>query len=119
MSGATTTTGPGGGVFLVLPGGDATRFQAEGYGMARGPQGEAVELGTATVTLDGSGDGSVAVSFTETFVETPSILVVPPRADSGTYSATSTSKTGFTVTVASSDLTSRDVKVTWTVVDKG
>jgi hypothetical protein len=78
-----------------------------------------VELGTATVTLDGSGDGTQAVSFTETYVDTPSILVAPPRADAGTYSATSTSKTGFTVTVATSDMVSQDVKVTWVAVEKG
>lgn len=87
--------------------------------MARGPQGELVELGTATVTLDGAGAGTQAVSFSESFVSTPSILVAPPEADAGTYSATSSSKTGFTVSVTSSDLTSQDVKVTWAVVEKG
>ena len=43
--------------------------------MARGPQGELVELGTATVALNGSGTGTQAVSFTESYVDTPAILV--------------------------------------------
>ena len=87
--------------------------------MARGPQGELVELGTATVALNGSGTGTQAVSFTESYVDTPAILVAAPRADAGTYAATSSAKTGFTVAVTTSDMVSQDVRVTWAAVEKG
>ena len=86
--------------------------------MARGPQGEVVELGTATVTLDGTGAGTQAVSFGETFVATPTISIAAPTADAGTWSATSTSDTGFTVTASGSDITSQDYEVTWVAVEK-
>lgn len=86
--------------------------------MARGPQGEVVELGTATVTLDGTGAGTQAVNFAETFVATPAIQIASPTADSGTWSATSTSETGFTVTATASDITSQDYEVTWVAVEK-
>lgn len=86
--------------------------------MARGPQGELVELGTATVTLNASGAGSQAVSFLEPFVSTPTIAIASPAADAGTYTATSTTKSGLTVTVATSDLVSQDVRVTWLAVER-
>ena len=62
------------------------------------------------VTLDSSGDGSVVITFEAPFVGTPEIKVIKPKGDSGTYSAGSITKTGFTLTVTSSDILSQDVR---------
>lgn len=87
--------------------------------MAQGPQGEHVEIGTATVTLDGSGNGTQAVTYQTAFVSSPSVLIVPPEADAGSWTAASASKTGFTATATTSDLTSQDRVITWVAVEKG
>jgi len=84
--------------------------------MARGVDGRVIEHGRVTVTLDASGEGSASVSFGETFVATPTIALYTPAGDAGTYTSTSTSKTGFTVAVSGSDLTSRDVYVYWVAI---
>lgn len=63
------------------------------------------------VTLDGAGAGTKAVIFESPFVGTPHVSAVPYKADSGTYTPGSTSKTGTTITVAGSDILSQDVDV--------
>ena len=81
--------------------------------MAKGINGRRTDYGKVTVTIDGSGDGTQAVTFAESFVATPSILVVGHSGDAGTFTAASSSKTGFTATVATSDQVSQDIEVVW------
>lgn len=73
----------------------------------------------ATVTLNGSGTGSVAVLFSpDTFVAAPQVMVVTPNGDSGTFAAASVLKTGFTLNVTNSLVLSQDKKVTWFACEK-
>lgn len=75
-----------------------------------------LEYAEATVNVNGSGAGSVAITFAQAFVSTPAILVIPneaDEADGAVYSASGASKTGFTLNVASSNLVSREVRVKW------
>ncbi len=87
--------------------------------MAIGIRGAHVEYGESTVAVSALGAGTTAVTFATAgtaFTSTPDVLVVGNDADvtdGASYTAASVTKTGFTVTVASSNLISRDIRVKW------
>lgn len=83
-----------------------------------GPLGLQKEEGIATVTLSG-GNGSTNISFRDGFLRAPAVLVVPRESDSGAYAAASVTKSGFTVTVTSSDFSSGDIQVAYIAIEKG
>lgn len=87
--------------------------------MARTAEGHRMENGTAEMTI-GSGDTDLAVSYPGgQFTHPPAVLVVPTRADAGTYSAESVTATGFTVRLASTDLaTGEIVRIPWIAHEK-
>lgn len=91
--------------------------------MSRGPRGRRIDSGVAVVTLNGSGAGTAAVVFAETdFFSPPAILVVPDAADAAagaTFTATSQTKDGFTISISGSNQTSGDVEVVWFACEKG
>ena len=90
--------------------------------MSRGPGGRRFDSGKAVVTLNGSGAGTASVAFVEDFVATPAIMVVPDEADEAagaSFTAASSTKDGFTLTVAASARTSRDVEIVWFACEKG
>lgn len=65
-----------------------------------------------TVTLNGSGTGSVAVVFDTAYQNAPVVLVIPPLGAAGTWVAGSITTAGFTLTVTSAtDLASETVQV--------
>lgn len=80
--------------------------------------GQLYYLGKHRVTLDGSGDGSQAITFDTPFYGTPQATVVGHKGDSGSYTATSVSKTGATITISSSDILSQDIEVTLFAMEK-
>lgn len=72
-----------------------------------------------TVTLNGSGTGSTAVTFDTAYQNAPVVLVVPPLGASGTWAAGSITTTGFTLSVTTaSDLASETVEVLWIAHEK-
>lgn len=86
--------------------------------MAIGLRGYRTDYGQVTVTLNGSGTGTQAVTFTELFINVPSVLVVAHAGDSGTFTAASLTKTGFTATVTTSLQVSGDIQVIWFAHEK-
>jgi len=58
------------------------------------------------------------VTFASAFVQTPEIMIIPPLADTGTYTVTTPTKSGFTITVAGSVLVSQDVDVVFFAHEK-
>lgn len=82
------------------------------------PAGRAFEVNEATVTTNGSGTGSTAVTFSETFVGVPSVMVVTAAGDSGTIAAASITESGFTLNVTTSLRISTRIKVTWFACEK-
>ncbi|MFQ5531114.1 MAG: hypothetical protein ACE5ES_00705 [Candidatus Nanoarchaeia archaeon] len=66
-----------------------------------------------------TGSGTKIVTFEAPFVNTPEIKVIPPEGSAGTYSATSASKSGFTISVSGeTDLDNQDVVVFVFVMEK-
>lgn len=80
--------------------------------------GRRTETGIGKVILDGSGNGTLAVTFADAFVAAPHVTIVPHEGDAGTLSAASVTKTGFTLTVVGSGLTSRDAQFAWAAFQK-
>ena len=76
------------------------------------------EYGVAEVTLNGSGAGTAAVTFGEDFVDAPSVWAQPVRSGSETATAGSVTSTGFTLTIASSGVTSATIEVAWFAHEK-
>lgn len=80
------------------------------------------ELGMASVLVDGNGNGSLTVRLRERFANPPQLLLVDNRADiacGATYTSSSISAAGFTVTVAGSQVRNEFVSVRWAAVEKG
>ncbi len=77
------------------------------------------EYGIVEVTLDGSGDGTAAVTFDETFVAAPSVWVQPVRSGAETRTAGTITTSGFTLTVDGSGVTSAVVEIAWFAHEKG
>lgn len=68
----------------------------------------------AVVTLDASGNGTVAVTFDTAYTNTPVGVIVPPLGNAGTWTLASLATTGFTLTcTGATDLASSDVEVFW------
>ncbi len=86
--------------------------------------GAKMEYGVTTVTINGSGAGTQAVTFTETFISTPGIYVVPDEADElagatwGVAVSPAAAKTGFSISITGSKMISRDVRVRWFAHEK-
>lgn len=77
-----------------------------------------VQGGTVDITTGGTGDGSTAVVFTNRFNSTPAIVLTSQEADiTGTLTAVSPTKTGFTATVDGSAVTSGTLTVGWIAID--
>ena len=80
-----------------------------------------VEMHTEDVTM-GAGSGSIAVTFSQAFPTAPAVLVVPHEGDVNTgasYSATSITRTGFTLQISASSYDAGDVlKVAWMAAEK-
>ena len=79
------------------------------------------ELDVTTVTLDGTGGGTAAVTFIQDFITAPQVSIVAPGAGvNGTWTATSITSSGFTVSVSgATDVASQDVGVFWVAHEKG
>ena len=85
-------------------------------------EGRKYYIGRAVVSLTGTPDGSgtKAVVFDAAFTSTPEILVVGTDGNTGTATAASPTKTGFTVTVTSLvGVVGQDVGVYWVAFEKG
>lgn len=79
------------------------------------------EYGVSRVTFNASGVASYAVTFTTAFISPPAVLIVPIEADvlaGATYSATSVSTTGFTISVSGSQFISQNKDINWFVHEK-
>lgn len=70
------------------------------------------------VTLDANGDGTKAITYGSSFVGTPNVWVNGHKGDSGTYTATSVTNSGCTISVSSSDIVSQDVEVILIAIEK-
>lgn len=77
------------------------------------------EYGIAEVTLNGSGAGSASVTFDEAFLAAPSVWVQPVASGSETRTAGTITATGFSLSVASSGVTSATIEVAWFAHEKG
>ncbi len=77
------------------------------------------DYGVTTVAVNASGVGTAAVTFAESFYSTPQIMVIADEADEadgatwGVSVSPAASKTGFTISLAGSNMISRDVRVRW------
>jgi hypothetical protein len=58
------------------------------------------------------------VAFTEEFVQAPGVYLVPFLSDSGTFTASAATRSGFTLTAAGSDVQSQDLRVTFIAHEK-
>ncbi|MFH1589261.1 MAG: hypothetical protein ABIB43_01705 [archaeon] len=77
-----------------------------------------LQSGTVDITTDGSGDGSTAVTFKNTFKSKPAIILTSQEADiTGTLTAVSPATTGFTATVDGSAVTTGTLTVGWIAMD--
>lgn len=86
--------------------------------MPRTSNGTLTESGVATVSLDASGNGSASVTLEEPFVAPPDVLAQTRRGDAGVYSAASVTSSGFSVSVAGSDIRSESVDVAWVALER-
>jgi hypothetical protein len=78
-----------------------------------------IQGGRVTITTDGSGDGTRAVTFKKTFKGTPVVLLTQQEADiTGTVNATSVTKSGFTAKIDGSAKESSTVSVGWIAFDQ-
>lgn len=74
-----------------------------------------------TAVAIASNAASVAVTFDVAYQFTPEVKVIKPRGAAGAYSATSVTKTGFTITVASetdADFDGDTVTVYWFAMER-
>lgn len=81
-------------------------------------RGRAIETGVGTVALDGSGAGTLPVTFVNPFVGTPHVTIVPHLGDTATLSAASVTNTGFTLTVTGSAILSQNAQFVWAAFEK-
>lgn len=81
-------------------------------------RGRRTESGYGVVTLNGSGAGTLAVTFAEAFTAAPHVTVVPHAGDTATPTAASVTKAGFTLTVTGSAMLSQDAEFTWAAFEK-
>lgn len=81
-------------------------------------RGRRTESGYGVVTLDGSGAGTLTVTFAEAFTAAPHVTVVPHAADTATPTAANITKTNFRITVTGSALLSQDAEFTWAAFEK-
>ena len=65
-------------------------------------RGRRTESGYGVVTLNGSGAGTLAVTFADAFTAAPHVAVVPHAGDTATPTAARVTKTGFVLTVTGS-----------------
>ena len=86
--------------------------------MPRTSLGHLLDYGVAQVPLNADGDGSVSVSFAETFVAVPQVVLVERASDSGALSASAVTTTSFTLSVIASDLTDTTIRVRWMATEK-
>lgn len=86
--------------------------------MSRGIDGRLTEYKRALVTLDASGNGTLAIAFDEAFPDPPQMAIISRRGDAGSFTAASVTKLGFTLTVVASDVRSQDLYVTWFAHEK-
>jgi len=78
-----------------------------------------IQSGTVNITTDGSGDGTKAVTFKNTFKSVPSITLTAKEADdSGTLSVTGSDVTGFTARVKGSSVTNDTLSVGYIAIDQ-
>lgn len=85
--------------------------------MPLGPGGYSTVIKSARVTVM-SGAGTLAVSFPSgEFARIPGVLVQGSESDSGTYSAASITRSGFTLTVSGSDLADGPVDIVWVALE--
>lgn len=76
------------------------------------------EFGIATVTLDASGAGTLAVEFAEAFLSTPTVSVQQSRSDDETRAAAIVTTGGFSLAIAGSTVTSGDIEVFWVAMER-
>lgn len=84
--------------------------------------GRRFEVRTVLTTVDGSGNGTLAVVFEAgLFAATPEIKVVKHPANSGTFQvkvSPAASKDGFTIEVLTSSLVSQQIPVSFMALEK-
>lgn len=81
-------------------------------------RGRRTESGYGVVTLDGSGAGTLTVTFAEAFTAAPHVTVVPHAGDTATPTATNISKTAFRIEVTGSAMLSQDANFVWAAFEK-
>ena len=81
-------------------------------------RGRRTESGYGVVTLDGSGAGTLTVTFAEAFTAAPHVTVVPHAGDTATPAAGNVTKTGFRLDVSGSAMLSQDAEFTWAAFEK-
>lgn len=86
--------------------------------MPRAANGTLIDSGLVTVTLDGSGNGTGTIAFTETFFGAPTVALQALAADAGSWTVSAIDTNGATVTAATSDYRSRDLVLAWTAMEK-
>ncbi len=68
----------------------------------------------ATVALDASGNGTLAITFDVAYANIPVGVVVPLLGGAGTWTLASLTTTGFTLTcTGATDTASQNVRVLW------
>ncbi len=84
--------------------------------MAKIIDGKLLDSGRAKITLDGSGTGTLTVSFSESFVAKPAVAAYCENEDLSVVTATLVTATQFLLSVTAAGVTSRDVYVYWAAV---
>ena len=78
-----------------------------------------IQAGSVDITVDGSGDGTQAVTFPNKMKSVPIVVITQQEADTtGTLNATSVAATGFTAKIDGSSITGDDVTVGWIAMDQ-
>jgi len=85
------------------------------------PIGRPFVVGEQVVTLNGSGTTSPAVTVVFPvgfFIAAPDVLVVKPNGETGTWVASSISKSQFTLTITGAARLTQDMAVTYFACEK-
>ena len=78
-----------------------------------------IQTGVATLAANGSGYGEKAVTFNNSFKNTPTVICTSQEIDTaGILSVTTSNTAGFTVHLQSSAITSDNVSVGWIAIDQ-
>lgn len=89
--------------------------------MSRGIDSHMIEYRKSILVFDGGGNASLAITFDEAFNDVPQMMVVQDGADvaaGATYSATSVTYSGFTLTISGSRYVNTRRAIYWIAHEK-